>query len=321
MAGLETCPHGSGTQGGKRLSRPAYVGRFAPSPTGPLHFGSLIAAVGSYLDARTQHGQWLLRMEDVDEPRCSQAHADEILRVLEACGFEWDGEVVYQSRRKARYQAALERLAESGQAYPCACSRREIADSSISGIEGPVYPGTCRGGLQGRVPRAWRVRVDAKPVCFEDRLQGRHCQNLEADIGDFVILRADGFFAYQLAVVVDDAEEGVTHVVRGADLLASTPRQIHLQRLLGYTMLAYLHLPVAVNEAGQKLSKQTRAVPLDPKNAGPLLVAALRFLGQAPEATLAGAEGRDVLDWAAKNWALPRNLNNAELSILLPHDE
>ena len=310
MAGLEARPPGGRAQGGKRLSRPAYVGRFAPSPTGPLHFGSLIAAVGSYLDARAHGGQWLLRIEDVDEPRCGQAHADEILRVLEACGFAWDGEVVYQSRRKARYQAALERLAESGQAYPCACSRREIADSSISGMEGPVYPGTCRGGLKGRAPRAWRARVDDEAVCFEDRLQGEHCQNLETDIGDFVILRADGYFAYQLAVVVDDAEQGITDIVRGADLLASTPRQIHLQRLLGYAMPAYLHLPVAVNEAGQKLSKQTLAAPLDPMNAPLLLVAALRFLGQQPEAGLARARAREVLDWAVKNWALPRHLNN-----------
>jgi glutamyl-Q tRNA(Asp) synthetase len=287
-----------------------YVGRFAPSPTGPLHFGSLIAAVGSYLDARTHGGQWLVRMEDVDEPRCSQAHADEILRVLETCGFEWDGEVLYQSRRKEAYQAALEQLVESGHAYPCACSRSEIADSSIIGIEGPVYPGTCRGGLHGRVPRAWRVRVDAEPVCIEDRLQGRHCQNLEADIGDFVIKRADNFFAYQLAVVVDDAAQGITHVVRGADLLASTPRQIHLQRLLGYATPEYLHLPVAVNEAGQKLSKQTLAAPLEANQAGPALVAALRFLGQRPEDRLARATGVEILAWAAETFrpeAMPRN--------------
>lgn len=304
MAGLETHPHGVGAQGGKRLSLPAYIGRFAPSPTGPLHVGSLIAAVGSYLDARTHGGQWLLRLEDVDEPRCSQAHADEILRVLEACGFEWDGEVAYQSRRKELYQAALERLVDTGQAYPCACSRREIADSSVSGIEGPVYPGTCRSGLQGRAPRAWRVRVDSGPVCFEDRLQGEHCQNLEADIGDFVIRRADNYFAYQLAVVVDDHDQGITHVVRGADLLASTPRQIHLQGLLGYATPAYLHLPVAVNDAGQKLSKQTLAAPLEPDKAAPALVAALRFLGQMPQDELARARGTDVLAWGIEHWSL-----------------
>lgn len=286
------------------LTRPGYTGRFAPSPTGPLHFGSLIAAVGSYLDARTHGGLWRVRMEDVDEPRCSQAHADEILRVLEAYGFEWDGEVVYQSRRKQHYQAALDKLIGSGSAYPCACSRSEIADSSISGIEGPVYPGTCRGGLRGRVPRAWRVRVNQEPVCFDDRLQGRHCQNLEADIGDFVIKRADNFFAYQLAVVVDDAEQGITHVVRGADLLASIPRQIHLQGLLGYPAPEYLHLPVAVNEAGQKLSKQTLAAPLDAANAGPALLGALTFLGQSPPEGLVRATGAEILAWALENYSL-----------------
>ncbi len=249
-------------------------------------------------------------MEDVDEPRCSQAHADEILRVLEACGFEWDGEVVYQSRRKDYYQAALERLVDAGHAYPCACSRREIADSSMSGIEGPVYPGTCRSGLRGRTPRAWRVRVGSGPVCFEDRLQGEHCQNLEADIGDFVIKRADNYFAYQLAVVVDDAEQHITHIVRGADLLASTPRQIHLQRLLGHATPSYLHLPVAVNEAGQKLGKQTLAAPLETAKAGPALVAALRFLGQMPEDRLVRATGAEILAWAAETFrsdAMPRN--------------
>lgn len=280
-----------------------YVGRFAPSPTGPLHFGSLIAAVGSFLDAKNHGGRWLLRMEDIDEPRCSQAHADAILRVLEAYGFEWDGEVVYQSRRKERYQAALERLIELGQAYPCACSRREIADSSIAGIEGPVYPGTCRAGLGGRTPRAFRVRVGEEAVCFDDRLQGRHCQKLAAEIGDFVVKRADGFFAYQLAVVVDDHEQAVSHVVRGADLLASTPRQIHLQRLLGYPTPAYLHLPVAVNELGQKLSKQTLARPLEIREAGPMLVSALRFLGQQPEPALAHAKGSEVLAWAREHYS------------------
>lgn len=311
MAGLETHAHGGGTQSSQQLSlsRPSYIGRFAPSPTGPLHFGSLIAAAGSYLDARAHGGQWLVRIEDVDEPRCSQAHADDILRMLEVCGFEWDGEVVYQSRRKELYQTALEQLADAGHAYPCACSRREIADSSMSGIEGPVYPGTCRGGLKGRTPRAWRVRVDGEPVCFEDRLQGKHCQNLETDIGDFVIRRADNFFAYQLAVVVDDQDQGVTQVVRGADLLASTPRQIYLQKLLGCATPGYLHLPVAVNEAGQKLSKQTLAAPLEASTAGPALFAALRFLGQQPEHALQLASGVEILAWAVENFsaeAIPR---------------
>lgn len=279
-----------------------YIGRFAPSPTGPLHFGSLVAAVGSYLDARAQLGQWLVRMEDVDEPRCSQAHADDILCALEDFGLEWDGAVLYQSRRKQHYQAALDRLIEAGQAYPCACTRREVADSSLKGIEGPVYPGTCRAGLRGRAARAWRVRVGEATICFDDRLQGRHCQRLALDIGDFVVRRADGCFAYQLAVVVDDAEQRVTHVVRGADLLVSTPRQIHLQTLLGYATPDYLHLPVVMNQAGQKLSKQTLAPALEARNAGRDLVAALGFLGLQPPLVLQTASVAEILQWAIEKW-------------------
>ncbi len=279
-----------------------YIGRFAPSPTGPLHFGSLVAAVGSYLDARAQQGQWLVRMEDVDEPRCSQVHADTILRALEARSLNWDGEVIYQSPRTPHYQAALDRLIGAGHAYPCACTRREIADSSFKGIEGPVYPGTCRAGLNGRPARAWRVRVDDTTLCFADRLQGRHCQQLASDIGDFVIRRADGYFAYQLAVVVDDAEQGVTHVVRGADLLVSTPRQIHLQTLLGYATPNYLHLPVVLNQAGQKLSKQTLAPALEVRNAGRDLVAALVFLGLHPPLDLQSASAVEILQWAIEQW-------------------
>jgi glutamyl-Q tRNA(Asp) synthetase len=267
-----------------------------------LHFGSLVAAVGSYLDARAQLGQWLVRMEDVDEPRCSQVHANDILRALEACGLKWDGEVIYQSRRKQHYQAALDRLIEAGQAYPCACTRREVADSSLKGIEGPVYPGTCRAGLNGRPARAWRVRVGEAPVCFDDRLQGHHCQHLATDIGDFVIRRADAYFAYQLAVVVDDAEQRVTHVVRGADLRVSTARQIHLQTLLGYATPDYLHLSVVLNQAGQKLSKQTLAPALEPRNAGRDLVAALGFLGLHPPLVLQAAAVAEILQWAIEQW-------------------
>jgi glutamyl-Q tRNA(Asp) synthetase len=266
-----------------------------------LHFGSLVAAVGSYLDARAQLGQWRVRIEDVDEPRCSQAHADDILRALEACGLEWDGEVIYQRWRKEYYEAALDGLMAAGHAYPCACTRREIADSSLKGIEGPVYPGTCRAGLKGRAARAWRVRVAGAPVCFDDRLQGRYCQHLASDIGDFIVGRADGYFAYQLAVVVDDAEQGVTHVVRGADLLVSTSRQIHLQRLLGYPSLEYLHLPVVMNQAGQKLSKQTLAPALDEKNASSDLFSALNFLGQHPPPGLRFASVAEILQWAIED--------------------
>lgn len=279
-----------------------YVGRFAPSPTGPLHVGSLVAAVGSYLDARTHNGTWRVRMEDVDEPRCAQHHADEILRQLEAHGLTWDGDVIYQSQRKPLYQSALDQLIKRGAAFPCGCTRREIADSTLHGIEGPVYPGTCRHGLNGKTARAWRVRVNDAPICFEDRLLGPQCQQLDRDIGDYIVKRADGFFAYQLAVVVDDFEQGITHVVRGSDLLASTPRQIHLQTLLNYPTPAYLHLPVVTNEAGQKLSKQTLAPVLDNRAANQNLWAALDFLGLKPAQELKRANADDLLAWSIANW-------------------
>jgi glutamyl-Q tRNA(Asp) synthetase len=287
------------------LSSP-YRGRFAPSPTGPLHFGSLVAALGSYLDARTRGGEWLVRMEDIDTPRNVPGAADDILRTLEAFGFEWDGEVVYQSTRHAAYGEALEDLRAAGKVYGCACSRREIADSAtLAAIDGGmVYPGCCRAGMPaGRLARAWRLRVDRSEVAFDDRLQGHVAQVLERDVGDFVLLRADGLFAYQLAVVVDDAWQGITDIVRGADLLASTPRQIWLQRCLGYATPSYAHLPVATNAAGEKLSKQTRAAPLNVADAAGELVAALRFLGQAVPAELATAGVHVVWAWARENWS------------------
>jgi glutamyl-Q tRNA(Asp) synthetase len=262
----------------------------------------LVAAVGSYLDARAHEGLWLVRMEDVDEPRCSQSNADEMLRMLEAHGFEWEGEVLYQSRRKDYYQSVLDQLIETGQAYPCACTRKEIADSSLIGIDGPVYSGACRNGLKGLAPRAWRVRVEDGPTCFEDRLQGRQCQCLEADIGDFVIKRADGYFAYQLAVVVDDADQGISHIVRGADLLASTPRQIYLQQLLEFATPEYLHLPVVVNASGQKLSKQTLAPSLENNEASHNLWKALDFLGLAPGPELMRVQPQELLAWGVANW-------------------
>ncbi|MFA4969298.1 MAG: tRNA glutamyl-Q(34) synthetase GluQRS [Sulfuritalea sp.] len=285
--------------------KPAYRGRFAPSPTGPLHFGSLVAAVGSLLEARTRHGEWHLRMEDVDAPRCSAAAAGEILRVLEACGFAWDGEIVWQSRRGEAYAAALERLKAAGRVFPCACTRRELADSAIAPDGAAIYPGTCRSGLApGRTARAWRLRVDDARVGFDDAIQGRIVSELARDAGDFILLRADGLFAYQLAVVVDDAEAGITHVVRGADLLASTSRQIYLQQCLGVPTPDYAHLPVVVNAAGEKLSKQTRAAPVDSARPGPALFAALKFLGQRPPAELSAAPVAELWAWAMANWRL-----------------
>ena len=286
------------------MQSPPVRGRFAPSPTGPLHFGSLVAALGSYADARNCGGEWLLRIEDLDPPREIPGAADDILCVLEAFGFEWDGVPAYQSERVELYQNALARLAAAGKTYACACSRREIADSSVAGIDGSqVYPGTCRRGLApGRTPRATRVRVDAQAVEVDDAVQGCVRQTLERDVGDFVLRRADGCFAYQLAVVVDDAAQGITAVVRGADLLDSTPRQIFLQRLLGFSTPAYLHLPIATNAAGEKLSKQTLAKALDRAQAGATLTRALDFLGQHTPADLAGASAREVLSFAIAHW-------------------
>lgn len=282
-----------------------YRGRFAPSPTGPLHFGSLVAAVGSYLEAKSHDGAWLVRMEDLDPPREMPGAADAILNTLDAYGFEWDGPVLYQSTRSELYEAALAKLRQDGLLYPCACTRKEIADSALPGIEGPVYPGTCRDGLaDGRVPRAWRVRVDAADIAFEDAVQGRIRQNLADDIGDFVLKRADGYYAYQLAVVLDDAAQAISHVVRGADLLDSTPRQIYLQRLLGLPTPHYAHLPVAVNAAGEKLSKQTLAAPLDIARPVPALWQALHFLGQQPAAELHAADLPDLWQWAQSRWRL-----------------
>lgn len=262
-----------------------YIGRFAPSPTGPLHAGSLVAAMASYLDAKAHHGQWLVRIEDIDEARTVPGAIESILQSLVALGMQWDGAVVRQSRRKALYQAAFDRLAAS--VYPCGCSRREIADSRIGiGPDGAaVYPGTCRNGLlPGKAPRAFRLRVPDdngldECITFEDRWVGQVTQHLATEAGDFVLKRADGFWAYQLAVVVDDAEQDVTHVVRGADLLDSTARQIYLQRLLGFFTPHYLHVPVVTNPDGEKLSKQTGAQALDLMQPHNILIDAAHALG------------------------------------------
>jgi glutamyl-Q tRNA(Asp) synthetase len=287
-------------------------GRFAPSPTGPLHFGSLVAAVASWLDARAALGRWSLRIEDVDTPRSVPGAADAILRTLEACGLEWDGEVVRQSDRTDRYEEALERLRGAGLVYRCRCTRREIADSALRGIEGAVYPGTCRTlGIAAGIACAERMRVAPGVVEFEDRVQGRIAQDVAREVGDFVLRRRDGLHAYQLAVVVDDAELGVTDVVRGADLLASTPRQILLQRALGFPTPRYLHFPVATDARGEKLSKQNLAPALDERTAPPLIAAALEFLGQVPAE---GGAPRTVLEEAARRWE-PARIPRAEAAV------
>jgi len=283
--------------------RGSYRGRFAPSPTGPLHFGSLVAAAGSYLEARSQGGRWLVRIEDIDTPRVVPGSADDILRTLEQLGMHWDESVMVQSARGDAYRQALERLRADGVLYPCACTRREVADSALHGAEGFVYPGTCRNGLPaGRAPRALRVITEDAPVSFEDAIQGAMTQNPQRDIGDFVVWRADGLYAYQLAVVVDDAEQGITDVVRGADLLYSTPRQIVLQRLLGLPLPRYAHLPVAVNEHGEKLSKQTLARAIDSQQPVREVIRALRFLGQTVTEELTDAEPQELWRWAIAHW-------------------
>ena len=284
-----------------------YRGRFAPSPTGPLHFGSLVAALGSYLDARAQGGEWLLRIEDVDAPRTVPGAEASILNTLEALGFTWDGPVVRQSERLDVYHGALVRLQAEGLVYPCACTRSEIAartsEASVDG--GLLYPGTCRAGLPaGVAARAWRLRVPDREFAFVDRVQGAHRQNLEREVGDFVLLRADGQYAYQLAVVVDDALQGVNAVVRGVDLLDSTPRQMWLQECLGVPTPTYAHLPVAVNAAGEKLSKQTRAPAVDPRQGSRVLAEVMRFLGFDVPAGLRQAPLPEFWVWAQAAWLM-----------------
>jgi glutamyl-Q tRNA(Asp) synthetase len=280
-----------------------YRGRFSPSPTGPLHFGSLIAAVASYLDAQANHGRWLLRIEDLDTPRTVDGASDAILHALERLGFEWDEEILYQSQRSGLYETYLNSLISKNLAYPCSCSRKEIADSATLGIDGVVYPGTCRNGLdKDRPNKAWRVKTYPRIVAFDDAVQGHLAQDIARDIGDFVLKRADGLFAYQLAVVVDDAEQGITHVVRGADLLDSTPRQIYLQQLLALPTPQYLHIPVATNAAGEKLSKQTLTQAIDLGCASNELWKALYFLGQNPPHDLRESALAALWAWAKSHW-------------------
>ena len=276
----------------------AVVGRFAPSPTGPLHFGSVVSAVASYLDARAQGGRWLLRIDDLDPPRIEAGATHSILATLEALALEWDGAVLYQSTRGAAYAQALAQLQAAGMVYRCRWSRKEIG-------AGP-YPGHCRhadlAGDDGRL--AWRVRVDDEAIVVTDLLQGTYRQSLGSHCGDFVVRRADAVFAYHLAVIVDDAWSCVTQVTRGSDLLESTPRQIHLQRLLGLPTPRYAHLPVVLDTHGEKLSKQTYAPAVAPADAGRMLFHALAFLGCAPPPALRGAAPTELLAWALPRWRL-----------------
>lgn len=274
-----------------------YTGRFAPSPTGDLHFGSLVAAVGSYLQARSQGGRWLVRIEDIDPPREVSGSARRMLADLERLGMSWDGPVLHQSTRLDAYREALRQLLEQGDAFHCACTRSDLPT-------GGVYPGTCRNGLPpGRAARSVRLRVPDEWIGMTDAVAGPLARNLLAECGDFVIWRADGWPAYQLAVVVDDAWQGVTEVVRGRDLLDSTPRQVLLQRRLRLPTPGYLHLPLAVGEDARKLSKRSGADPLSRQPAHAALLAALRFLGQRPPELDSVAE---IWEWAIPNWSRDR---------------
>lgn len=280
-----------------------------------MHFGSLLAAVASYAEARARGGQWLLRVDDIDPPREQPGATEAILKALERYGFEWDGRVIYQSESRGAHEEALETLMNAGQAYRCGCSRRDLADAP-RGPLGTIYPGTCRSGSDAK-EYSVRIRTTDAPICFRDGLQGEQCQQLESQSGDFVIYRRDGLIAYQLAVVVDDHIEGVTEIVRGIDLMDSTPRQIWLQRLLDYRTPAYQHFPVAINAEGQKLSKLTGApgIPFDEPR--PVLVAALTALGQNPPADLAHHALEDIWNWTLARW----NLTVLEGSSTIPSPE
>lgn len=282
-----------------------YRGRFAPSPTGPLHFGSLIAAVASYLDARQAGGEWLVRIEDLDPPREIPGSADQIVAALRVLGFEWNESIVRQSARTHLYQAAVTRLLVAGQAFECSCSRAEIAAAVGPPADGDElrYPGWCRNGTRAPDrPVAIRFRTPPGIVAFEDGIQGRTQIDTATEIGDFVVRRRDGLFAYQLAVVVDDAAQGITHVVRGADLLHSTPRQILLQRALGLATPTYAHVPVATDQNGVKLSKSAGAAAIALERPADELWRALRFLRQEPPPELRQAGLATIWEWAVGHW-------------------
>ena len=292
-----------------------YVGRFAPSPTGPLHFGSLLAAVASYLQARTQKGRWLLRVEDIDPPREPPGSDRLILRALEQYGFEWDGPVTYQSASTARFDELLLDLIKAGHAYPCSCSRRDLAKFS-QGALGIIYPGTCRAGCQ-ETDVSYRLRTNDDVVEYHDALQGLQQQRLESESGDFVIKRRDGLIAYHLAVVADDFDQGITEIVRGIDLLETTPRHIFLQSCLGFSTPSYVHIPVVKNAAGQKLSKLTGAAAISSNRTNETLVAALQALRQRPPESLAESALDDIWYWAMKNW----NISTLQGQESIPFDQ
>ena len=293
---------------------PIYVGRFAPSPTGPMHFGSLVAAVSSYLDAKFNNGLWLVRVEDLDPPREPAGASELILNQLLTLGLEWDKEVLFQSKRIDAYQSALDELSEKSLTYRCDCTRGSIR------AKGAIYDGYCRTRI--KAPRqnfAIRVRTSNTPIRFRDEIRGAFEQNLEKDVGDFVILRKDNLFAYHLAVVVDDDFQQITHIIRGSDLIDSTPRQIYLQKELGLKTPNYAHIPIAVNDQDVKLSKQNFSQGIEIKNASALVFKSLKFLGQDPPSVMIKASVQEQLQWAICNWdihAVPKLANIRERSLI-----
>lgn len=277
----------------------SYRGRFAPSPTGPLHFGSLIAAISSYAQARQKKGKWLVRIEDLDLPRCDSTSTTHILKALEAYGMQWDEDITYQSQRNEFYQMALDTLIAKKLSYGCACTRKQINQGLSSGI----YPGTCRNGLkEASSARSIRFRTQHQQISFEDKVQGQYSQNISNDVGDFIIRRSDNLFAYQLAVVVDDEEQHITEIVRGSDLLDSTPRQILLQQSLGYSTPSYMHIPLALGSDGCKLSKQASANPVNTGDPRPTLINALTFLKQQPPRDLHESNIETIWQWIIEHW-------------------
>lgn len=283
-----------------RATPPAYVGRFAPSPSGALHLGSLYTAVASHLEARAARGRWLVRLEDLDHPRVVPGAADDILRTLHDFGFEWDGEVVRQSERKALYADALDELARQHATYECSCTRSQLADE-------PRYPGHCRSGpCDPSALRAIRLRIEPGTLQFADGIQGVFRQDVARVSGDFILKRRDQIYAYVLASVVDDAEQGVTHIVRGADLLDDTPRQIALQRRLNLSPPGYAHVPLLMESDGSKLAKSARSIRIHPDRAPPLLVTVFNLLGLAPGPDMAHASVAELWRWAIPRWDLAR---------------
>ena len=285
--------------------QPSYRGRFAPTPSGPLHFGSLIAATGSYLQAKSHRGEWLLRIDDIDPPREQKGAADGILKTLEGFGFEWDSEVLYQSTRTQRYQEAVDELIQQNIAYACSCSRKALIKNAEQTKSGTVYPGFCRNKSLNITPKtSTRLRCDNESIRFEDLIQGNQCIDMEKHIGDFILQRRDRLFSYHLASGIDDVEQKITEVIRGADLLNCTPCHIHVQHRLNLPSPHYHHLPLAINGAGQKFSKQTHASPIEVKDSVVLLYNALKFLGQEPPIHLTDSSQKDIWEWAESNWRL-----------------